>query len=62
VTVFTLDGDIVKYLYNDRQAAGTYTYFWDGRNLSGDATAQGIYFVRVVGPNMDEIRKVLVVK
>lgn len=62
VTVFTLDGDVVKRLYDDRQGAGTYTYFWDGTTIAGDAVARGTYFVRVVAPGIDEIRKVLVVK
>ena len=62
VTVFTLDGDMVKRLYLGPQAAGTYSYIWDGRNNSGDAVARGIYFIRVVAGDIDEIRKVLVVK
>jgi hypothetical protein len=61
-TVFTLDGDVVRRLYNDRQAAGTYTYFWDGKNNAGLPVARGVYFVRVVAKGMDEIRKVLVVR
>jgi len=62
VSIFTLDGDLVRRVYNDRQAAGTYTYFWDGRNASGEAVARGVYFVRVVAQGIDEIRKVLVVR
>jgi hypothetical protein len=62
VTVFTLDGDLVRRLYLGRQATGSYTYFWDGRNNSGSPVARGIYFIRVVGPNIDEIRKVMVVR
>jgi len=61
-TVFTLDGDVVKRLYNDRQAAGTYTYYWDGKNNAGKPVARGIYFIRVVAKGIDEIRKVLVVR
>jgi len=44
------------------QAAGTYTTSWDGKNRSGAPVARGIYFIRVVGPDFDEIRKVLVVR
>ncbi|HUX39867.1 MAG TPA: FlgD immunoglobulin-like domain containing protein [Rectinemataceae bacterium] len=62
VTIFTLDGDLIKRLYLGQQAAGTYTFTWDGRNLAGDAVARGIYFVRVVAGDIDEIRKVMVVK
>ncbi|HUW40887.1 MAG TPA: FlgD immunoglobulin-like domain containing protein [Rectinemataceae bacterium] len=62
VTVFTLDGDVVKRLVLATQAAGDYAVDWDGRNMSGHPVARGIYFIRVVAPNIDEIRKVLVVR
>jgi len=62
VTVFTLAGDIVKVLQRGKQVPGDYTVNWDGRNLGGAAVARGMYFIRVVGPGIDEIRKVMVVK
>jgi hypothetical protein len=62
ITVFTLDGDVVRRLVNQRLTAGDYATSWDGRNLAGDAVARGVYFVRVVAPGIDEIRKVLVVR
>jgi hypothetical protein len=62
VTVFTLDGDVVMRLVNGQQAAGDYSVDWNGRNMSGAAVARGLYFVRIVAPGIDEIRKVLVVR
>jgi hypothetical protein len=63
VTVFTLDGDVVARLANSSsQAAGDHAVYWDGRNLSGNAVARGLYFIRIVAPGMDEIRKVIVVR
>ncbi|HRW25230.1 MAG TPA: FlgD immunoglobulin-like domain containing protein, partial [Spirochaetia bacterium] len=62
VLVFTLDGDVVRSLHRGRLAAGSYTMTWDGTNAGGNPVARGIYFVRVVGPDIDEIRKVMVVK
>jgi flagellar hook assembly protein FlgD len=61
--VFTLDGDVVARLANSSsQAAGDHAVYWDGRNLSGNAVARGLYFIRIVAPGMDEIRKVIVVR
>ena len=60
--IFTLNGNLVRILQRGRQAAGTYQYVWDGRNNAGNIVARGIYFVRVVGPDTDEIRKIMVVK
>jgi hypothetical protein len=62
VNIFSLDGSLVRALHRGTQAAGTYNFYWDGKNMGGRPVARGIYFVRVVGPNMDQIRKVMVVK
>jgi len=62
IKVFTLAGDYVAGLYRGYRSPGEYTTAWDGRNRAGDVVARGIYFVRVVGPDLDEMRKVLVVR
>ncbi|HTO21290.1 MAG TPA: FlgD immunoglobulin-like domain containing protein, partial [Spirochaetia bacterium] len=62
ITVFTLNGDVVTVLARGTQAAGEYTTSWDGKDRGGRAVARGIYFVRVIGPGFDEVRKVLVVR
>jgi hypothetical protein len=62
IQIFTLDGNVVRTLENGKKGAGSYTYSWNGTNLAGNPVARGIYFIRVVGPDMDEIRKVMVVK
>jgi hypothetical protein len=62
ITVFNLAGDIVNVLTRAKQDPGEHTTAWDGKNRGGRPVARGIYFVRVVGPGFDEIRKVLVVR
>ncbi|ADN01072.1 FlgD immunoglobulin-like domain containing protein [Spirochaeta thermophila] len=62
IQVFALDGSLVRTLQRGLQGAGTYTVAWDGRNGSGRVVARGLYFIRVVGPGIDEYRKVMVVK
>jgi hypothetical protein len=62
VNIFSLDGSLVYAVHRGSQAPGTYDRYWDGKNMGGRAVARGIYFVRVVGPGIDEIRKVMVVK
>ena len=62
VQVLTLDGNVVKVLQRGRVEEGTYTYSWDGTNNSGAAVARGMYFIRIVGPEIDETRKVMVVR
>jgi hypothetical protein len=62
IQVFTLDGTMVRVLQRGSQGAGEYRVSWDGKNRGGRTVARGMYFVRVVGPEMDEIRKVMVVR
>lgn len=61
VQVLTLDGNVVKVLERSLVQPGEYTYNWDGRNLAGDSVARGMYFIRVVGPEIDETKKVMVI-
>jgi len=63
IQVYTLEGTLVKSIRrNEFREAGDWTDGWDGTNNSGRAVARGMYFIRVVGPDIDEIRKVMVVR
>jgi hypothetical protein len=64
VTVFVMgiDGVIVKYLHRGSLGVKRSIFTWDGTNEAGRAVARGLYFVRVVGPGIDETRKVMIVK
>jgi len=63
VQIYTLDGTLVKSLRrNEYREAGEWTDAWDGTNNSGRSVARGMYFVRVVAPDIDEIRKIMVVR
>jgi hypothetical protein len=63
IQVFTLDGNLVKIIRrNEYRDAGEWTDYWDGKNNGGRAVARGMYFIRIVGPGIDEIRKIMVVK
>jgi hypothetical protein len=62
IQIFTLDGSLVQILQRGSQGTGTYRVSWDGRNRGGRAVARGMYFIRAVGPEFDETRKVMVVK
>ena len=63
VQIYTLDGTLIKSIRrNENREAGAHVDTWDGSNNGGKAVARGMYFVRVVGPDIDEIRKIMVVK
>jgi flagellar hook assembly protein FlgD len=61
--VFTLDGTLVKSIRrNEHRDVGEWTDVWDGTNNGGRPVVRGMYFVRVVAPDIDEIRKIMVVR
>jgi fibronectin-binding autotransporter adhesin len=62
IQVFGLSGDLVTVLYRGTLGAGDHSTAWNGRNQSGRIVARGLYFIRIVGPDVDETRKILVVK
>jgi len=63
IQVYTLEGTLVKSIRrNEHREAGVQTDTWNGSNNSGRPIARGIYFIRVVGPDIDEIRKVMVIR
>jgi len=63
IQIYTLDGTLVKSIRrNEYREAGEWTDVWDGTNNGGRAVARGMYYVRVVAPDIDEIRNIMVVK
>ena len=61
VIVMTLDGNIITYLHRGNSKAGETYFTWDGKNRNGSTVARGMYFIRVVGTDFDETRKVMVI-
>ena len=63
IQVYTLEGTLVRSIRrNEYREAGEYTDFWNGTNNGDRPIARGMYFIRVVGPDIDEVRKVMVVR
>ena len=62
VQVMTIDGSRVKTIVDEYRSAGKYSYKWGGFNEGGGMVARGIYFVRILGNGIDEVRKVLVIR
>ena len=64
IQVFTLDGNLVKIIKRGsaEKPGEINRVSWDGTNQGGRPVARGLYFIRVVAPGIDEIRKVMVIK
>jgi hypothetical protein len=44
-------GELVRTLVNERQASGTYSVAWDGRDNFGNMVSSGIYIGRLIAKN-----------
>ncbi len=66
ITVYDVNGHLVRNLFSGQQAAGIHTVKWDGRDSSGQKVVSGIYFYhfRAVGANkvFGETNKMILMK
>jgi len=61
VTMFSVDGRMVRRLIDGQREAGRHTAFWDGTASDGRAVQPGMYFALVqAGPAMTTLRIVRV--
>lgn len=62
VAVHTLDGKLVRIIYEGDAALGTTTYTWDGKTAEGNNVASGTYIIKVDGPKLDSVKKIVVIR
>ena len=67
LTIYTVNGQVVRQLSLGHQLAGTYqsksrAAYWDGRNAVGEAVASGVYFYTLSAGNFTATRKMLIRK
>ena len=67
LTIYTIDGKVVRHLDLGQQAAGFYhsksqAAYWDGRNNGGEPVASGVYFYTLTAGDYTATRKMLIRK
>ena len=67
ITIYTVNGQIVRTLALGHQFAGIYqtrsrAAYWDGRNTFGEPVASGVYFYTLTADNFSATRKMLIRK
>jgi len=60
--VYDLGGRLVRQLANEERYAGTGLVVWDGTDRSGARAGAGVYFVRLSGPGVHQIRKLVLMR
>ncbi len=67
LTIYAIDGHVVRTLAFGHQPAGIYqtrnrAAYWDGRNAFGEPVASGIYFYTLIAGNFTATRKMVIRK
>ena len=60
--IYDLRGELVSELLNHPLPAGNYFVRWEGKNQAGAAAASGIYFYRLQVGNLNEMRKLTLLR
>ncbi len=62
VAVYTLQGRLIRTVFDQDGTIGTNTAYWDGRTDDGAIVASGVYVLKISGPKLDQMEKVVVIK
>ena len=67
ITIYAVDGQVVRRLALGHQPAGIYqnrsrAVYWDGRNAFGEPVASGVYFYTLTAGDFSATRKMLIRK
>ena len=60
--IFDIRGRVVRSLVSARQAPGSYSARWDGRDDRGVSVSSGVYFYRLTTEHFKRTRKMMMVK
>ncbi len=62
IKIYTIEGSLIKTLYDGPVSGGSGVVDWNGTNDSGAVVASGAYLINVKGPGIQKILKAVVVK
>jgi hypothetical protein len=62
ITVYSILGQIIRILMNDKLSPGYHQVIWDGRDNQGNLVSSGIYFVELRTENHIYMNKIFLLK
>ncbi|MGE5314942.1 MAG: FlgD immunoglobulin-like domain containing protein [Acidobacteriota bacterium] len=62
LTIYNLQGQVVRTLVNDNVAAGFQSVTWNGKNDRGQSVASGMYMYRIQAGSFVSVKKMLMLK
>ena len=62
VSIFNLQGQLIRTLVDETQPAGSYTVRWDGRQENGEMAVSGMYLYRIDAGGQTLTQKMIMMK
>lgn len=62
ISIYDMNGRLIKTIVNEHQQAGSYRVIWDGMNKSGNKVSSGVYVYTVKFGNIVSSKKMMFLK
>ncbi|MEW6041551.1 MAG: hypothetical protein AB1633_08525, partial [Elusimicrobiota bacterium] len=62
IKLYTIDGAVVRTLYDGYRGTGEYSDVWTGRSDVGEVVGTGIYLINLTAPGVNVTKKICVVR
>jgi len=62
LSIYNVNGQLVRTLVSEFQARNTYTVRWDGKNQNGVSVASGVYFYRLQAASFVKTKKLVLLR
>ena len=62
VSIYDIQGRLVKTIVNETVVPGTHIFNWDGKNSAGQYAANGVYFISIKAESFYAANKVIYIK
>lgn len=62
LSIYDINGTLVKALSEGNQPAGRFEVVWDGMNSSGNKVGSGVYFYRIQANSFAQVKKMILLK
>ncbi len=62
IAVYSINGELIRYLINEFQQKGTHKCTWDGRNESNRMVASGLYFYQILTQDYKAVQRMIFIR
>ncbi len=62
LTIYNVQGKLIKEIHKKYQKAGTYNYYWNGKNSKNKLVGSGVYFYQLKIDNEIHVKRMLLIK